>query len=135
MQVEGETQVIKYVKYMVSEDDKPREKKKQERWRAGEEATILNRIVLEETCIRQNKKKDPAVIEENIIPGRGDHECKTSKTVSFLACWSESNDASVAEEKAVRGKVPGEVTGRTSNKGIRAPVRALAFVLSDIESL
>lgn len=52
MQVEGETQVIKYVKYMVSEDDKPREKKKQERWRAGEEATILNRIVLEETCIR-----------------------------------------------------------------------------------
>lgn len=28
MQGEGETQVIKYVKYMVSEDDKPREKKK-----------------------------------------------------------------------------------------------------------
>lgn len=84
---------------------------------------------------RVEQEKRPRGYRKNIIPGRGDHECKTSETVSFLACCSESNDASVAEEKAVRGKVPGEVTGRTRNKGIRAPVRALAFVLSDIGSL
>ena len=40
------------------------------------EATILNRIVPRETCIMQNKKKDPAVIKKNMIPGRGDHEYK-----------------------------------------------------------
>ena len=37
------------------------------------EATISNRIVLKETCIMQNKKKDPAVIKK-MIPGRGDHK-------------------------------------------------------------
>lgn len=31
---------------------KLREKKRHERWRAGMEATILNRIVLNETCIK-----------------------------------------------------------------------------------
>lgn len=40
------------------------------------EATILNRIVLKETCIKQNKKKDPMVIKKNMIPGRGDRKCK-----------------------------------------------------------